>query len=41
MVIGVNIPTRGIRIFDRCEDGFEGSTFLVGSGVDTRFEISL
>jgi hypothetical protein len=40
-VTAINLRTRGIRIFDKCEDGLEGSTFLTGSGDDTRFKSSL
>src|SRR5258708_6499552 len=34
-----NAPARGIRIFDKCELGFDGSIFLRGSGEETNVDI--
>lgn len=32
----MDIQTRGIRIFDKWDDGFERSSCFIGSGVDIR-----
>lgn len=37
----MDVRARGMSIFDRCDDGFVGSTFLSGSGEDTSVDIPL